>query len=579
MNRLEEALAAYSSALGIAPGHAASLNNHGSVLMRMRRPREALADFDRLVALQPGEAWAHSNRGDGLLALGRYEEALRSYQAAVAIRGDLATAHRGCGEALAELHHYEEAFKAYDAAFRIAPNLPYLEGIRLHAKMHICDWNDFEVEQNQLITHVEEGRLVAEPFVLLVTRASSAAQLRCAQMFAADRYPTVMPGRTAASGRTTGKIRVGYVSGEFREQATAYLTAELFECHDRACFEIHAFATGADDRSNMRKRLVTAFDSFNVVGQKSDLEIARLIEAAGIDILVNLNGYFGLERTGVFAHRPCAIQVNYLGFPGTMGAPYIDYIIADRIVLPETAHGYYSENVVYLPHCYQPNDRKRPMGSDRVTRAECALPETAFVFACFNNNHKLNPQMFNVWMRLLKKVPGSVLWQLQANASVERNLRHEAELRGVSPSRLAFAPMVSLEHHLSRLHLADLFLDTLPHNAHTTASDALWCGVPVLTCIGETFAGRVAASLLSAVDLPELITSSLEAYETSALKLAHDCETLAAIKRKLAARRSSARLFDTSRYARNLESAYITMMRRQKQGLPPESFGIGSPDD
>jgi len=329
----------------------------------------------------------------------------------------------------------------------------------------------------------------------------------------------------------------------------------------------------------MRKRLATAFDSFKVVGEKSDLEIARLIEEAGIDVLVNLNGYFGLERTGVFAHRPCAIQVNYLGFPGTMGAPYIDYIVADRIVLPETACADYSENVVYLPRCYQPNDRKRPRGSGTVTRAESALPETAFVFACFNNSHKLNPKMFDVWMRLLKQVPGSVLWLLQANASVERNLWREADVRGVSPARLVFAPMVSLEHHLSRLHLADLFLDTLPHNAHTTASDALWCSVPVLTCIGQTFAGRVAASLLSAVGLPELISGSLEAYETSALNLAHDRESLAAIKRKLAESRSNAWLFDTSRYTRNLESAYITMVRRQEQGLPPDSFGIGSPDD
>jgi predicted O-linked N-acetylglucosamine transferase (SPINDLY family) len=579
MNRLEDALVAYSGVLGMAPGHGAALNNRGGVFMRMHRPREALADFDRLVALQPGDAVAHSNRGDGLLALARYEEALRSYRAAIAIRGDLAAAHRGCGEALAELHRYDEAFQAYDTAFRLAPNLPYLEGSRLHAKMHVCDWSDLEAEESRLITRVEEGELVAEPFVLLVTPASSTVQLRCAQMFVADRYPPIIPRRRAAGSRATDKIRLGYVSGEFRDQATAYLTAELFECHDRARFEIHAFATGHDDRSIMRKRLATAFLSFNVVGQKSDLEIARLIEEAGIDVLVNLNGYFGLERTGVFAHRPCAIQVNYLGFPGTMGAPYMDYIVVDRIVLPETARGDYSENVVYLPHCYQPNDRKRPTGSHTVTRAECGLPDTALVFACFNNNHKLNPQVFDVWMRLLRQVPDSVLWLLQANASVERNLTREAEVRGVSPARLVFAPMVNLEHHMSRLRLADLFLDTLPHNAHTTASDALWCGVPVLTCIGETFAGRVAASLLTAVELPELITSSPEAYEAAALGLAHDREALAAIKRKLAENRLSVPLFDTRRYTRDLESVYITMVRRQEQGLPPASFGVGSSDD
>ncbi len=574
MNRPEEALAAYDAALAVAPSHSSLLHNRGSVLMRLRRPREALANYDRMIAIKPDDAQAHSNRGDALLALGRFGEALDSYRSAVTIRADLAVAHRGCGEVLSELHRYEEAFKAYDAAFRLAPELNYLEGIRLHAKMHICDWSELATEQSRLTAHIEQGKPAAEPFVLLVTSASSAAQMRCAQMFAADRYPPMPAIARPASSPRPDKMRIGYVSGEFRAQATAYLTAELFECHDRSRFEIHGFATGANDESAMRRRLVNAFEKFNEVSTKSDSEIAHLIAQSGIDILINLNGYFGVERTGVFARKPCPIQVNFLGFPGTMGAPYMDYLIADAIVIPEAARQHYTEKVVYLPHCYQPNDRKRPAGNAELTPAECGLPESAFVFACFNNNHKLNPEIFDVWMRLLKAVPESVLWLLQVNSSVERNLKREADVRGIAPTRLVFAPLIKLDEHMSRLRLVDLFLDTLPHNAHTTASDALWCGVPVLTCMGETFAGRVAASLLMAVGLPELITRSLADYETLALKLARDRDALAILCGKLAGDRARLPLFDTPRFTRNLESAYTTMAKRQRDCLPPASFSV-----
>jgi len=396
-------------------------------------------------------------------------------------------------------------------------------------------------------------------------------------MFAADRYPPAASRPRFTRAQTSNKVRVGYVSGEFREQATAYLTAELFECHDRTRLETHAFAVGADDGSAIRKRLVAAFDHFHDVAGKPDREIASVIERAGIEVLVNLNGYFGIERTGVFAQRPAPIQVNFLGFPGTMGAPYMDYIVADRIVLPEASRMNYSEKVVYLPHCYQPNDRKRPAGNREATRAEYGLPHGAFVFACFNNTHKLNPEIFDVWMRVFRQVPSSVFWLLQPNASVAANLRREAEARGVAPDRLVFTPMVKLDAHMSRLRLADLFLDTLPHNAHTTASDALWSGVPVLTCIGETFAGRVAASLLTAIGLPELITRSLPEYEALALALARDERALATFRTRLADNRATAPLFDTPRFTRNLEAAYTIMTERHRQGLTPEGFGI-APD-
>ena len=368
------------------------------------------------------------------------------------------------------------------------------------------------------------------------------------------------------------------MSGEFHEQATAHLTADLYECHDRKTFELFALATGKNDGSAMRTRLEAAFDLFLDVSTRSDRDIAELIRHSEIDILVNLNGYFGGERTRVFTMRSAPVQVNYLGYPGTMGAPYLDYIIADKIVIPEDQRVNYAEKVVYLPHAYQPNDRKKKIAERAFTRAECGLPERGFLFCCFNNNFKITPEIFDLWMRLLKRIEGSVLWLYEGNVSAKHNLAAEAEKRGVAAGRIIFASFKPLADHLSRLRLADLVLDTLPCNAHTTASDALWCGVPLLTCAGSTFAGRVAASLLTAVGLPELVTHSLDEYEALAVKLAHDQARLAALKARLAQNRGTMPLFDTPRYAQGLEAAYRTMWERCQRGEPPASFAVDAVD-
>jgi predicted O-linked N-acetylglucosamine transferase (SPINDLY family) len=412
--------------------------------------------------------------------------------------------------------------------------------------------------------------------MLLPVWASAEDQLRCARLYAADRYPPNASALWQGEKYRHDKIRLAYMSGEFREQATSYLTADLFECHDRSAFTLYGIATGASDGSPMRMRLEKAFDVFVDGTAQSDSELAEFIHESEIDILVNLNGYFGLDRTGVFAMRPVPVQVNYLGYPGTMGAPYMDYIIADSHVIPHDERVHYSECVCYLPDTYQPNDRKKAVSGRIFSRAECALPETGVIFCCFNNNHKILPAMFDVWMRLLAGVDGSVLWLLEGNAVVRRNLMAEAERRGISSERLVFAPMLPLADHLSREKLADIFLDTLPHNAHTTASDALWCGIPLVTCLGETFAGRVAASLLNAIGLPELITTSLQDYEELALKLARDPALLDAVKAKLARNKDGAALFDTPRFTRYIEDAYRVMCERAERGLPPAGFVVES---
>jgi predicted O-linked N-acetylglucosamine transferase (SPINDLY family) len=578
MGRLDEALAAYGRVLQVEPNSLAALNNRGTLLLRLMRFEDAVGHFDRILALAPSNVEAIANRGIALMHLKRYGEAISALDSAIAHEPDFAKTYVARGNLFSELFQYDRAFLDYDKAWRLDPDLNYVEGFRLHAKMLVCDWSRFAEESASLCRRVMAGKRASEPFPLLAISTSPEEQLACAQAFSSDKHPP--RARPLWSGERYGhdRIRVAYVSGEFREQATAYLTADLFETHDREQFELYAISTGPNDDSPMRRRLEATFDHFAEMSASSDSEIAEFVRNAEIDVLLNLNGYFGRDRTNVFAMRPAPVQVNYLGFPGTMGAPYMDYIIADRLVIPERDVGWYSEQVVYLPDCYQPNDRKKPIAERVPSRSENGLPGDGFVFCCFNNNHKLAPQFFDIWMRLLDAVPGSVLWLFEGNAAVRASLEREAANRGVSGTRLVFAPTVKLAEHLARASLADLFLDTLPHNAHTTASDALWCGVPVLTCLGTTFAGRVAASLLENVGLPELITTSMAQYEALALDLARNPERLRRLRSTLARNRDSCALFDTPRYARHLETSFRTMRDRAEAGLRPAGFAVDAVD-
>jgi predicted O-linked N-acetylglucosamine transferase (SPINDLY family) len=364
------------------------------------------------------------------------------------------------------------------------------------------------------------------------------------------------------------------LSGEFRQHATSILITELFELHDRDKFELFAYDNGYDDGSEIRGRINKIFSRIADITSMSDEQAVARIQADEIDILVNLNGFFGRARMGVFRDRPAPLQVNYLGFPGTLGANYMDYIIADQYVIPHEHEQFYVEKVVLLPDCYQVNDSKRRIGETAVTRSTAMLSDDEFVLCCFNNSYKITQEMFDLWMRLLKKIDKSRLWLMEDNVDATRALQREANDRGVSPDRLVFAPRVELAEHLARHQLADLFLDTFPYNAHTTASDALWAGLPLLTCIGSTFPGRVAASLLHAVGMPELITESLEEYEQLALRLAQETPLLQSFKRRLLENRDRCSLFDTKRFARHIEAAYLTMWERHQRGEAPIGFTV-----
>jgi predicted O-linked N-acetylglucosamine transferase (SPINDLY family) len=576
LGRPQEALNDFDRVVELQPDNAAAFLDRGATLATLGRPDDALASFNRALQINPRSPEAHYNIGRLLDTMRRHEEAIVAFERAIALRPAYPDAYVARGSALRELRRYGEALASYDKALALQPDLKFIEGTRLHCKMHICDWASLEQEIVRLHQHVSAGMKASAPFTVLATSASPREQLVCARTYVADRHPPAAAPLWRGEIYRHDKIRIAYMSGELREQATSYLAAGMFECHDRSRFEVHAIATGIDDGSPMRQRLQAAFDAFTDVQGKTDREIAEHLRRAEIDILVNLNGFFGVERTGIFALRPCPVQVNYLGYPGTMGAAYMDYIIADETVIPPDELGEYDEKVVYLPNSYQVNDRKRAIADRAFARADMGLPADAFVFCCFNVTHKILPSMFEVWMRLLAAVEGSVLWLLEANRSVKENLAREAERRGVAADRIVFAPFIAMPEHLARLRLADLVLDTLPHNAHTTASDALWAGVPVLTCLGTTFAGRVAASLLRAVGLPELVTTSPGEYEALALRLARDPAALAAVGAKLAGNRGPCPLFDTVRYTRDIEAAYVGMWERFQRGEPPESFAVVS---
>jgi predicted O-linked N-acetylglucosamine transferase (SPINDLY family) len=578
LKRYEEALASYDEAIAIMPGAALLHNSRGNTLSELKRIEEAVASFDRALAIEPDYADALNNRGNALLELKCCEAALASYDKALAVKPDLGDAHYGRGNALYDLKRYEEAVASYEKALAIKPDLDYATGMLAHTRMHCCDWRARDKELERLTADIRAGKSSLYPFAYLGISDSPRDQLLCSRIWVRDRCSASAAPLWNDERYRHDRIRLAYLSADFHEHATAYLAAELFETHNQARFETTAISFGPDSGDAMRARLSAAFGRFIDVRNRSDREVAALLRELEIDIAVDLKGFTGDARAGILSHRAAPVQVNYLGYPGTMGADFIDYIVADRFVIPEEHRACYLEKVVYLPDTYQVNDSRRVIADRTPSRAAAGLPEQGFVFCSFNSNYKINPTIFDLWMRLLGNIEGSVLWLLESNAAAVRNLRMEAASRGIAPQRLVFAPNVKLEDHLARHRLADLFLDTLPYNAHTSASDALWAGLPVLTCLGTTFAGRVAASLLNAIGLNELITHSLEEYEALALQLATNLKHLADIKSKLARNRSTFPLFNTDRLRRHIEAAYTTMWERYQRGEPPESFAVETID-
>ncbi len=576
LGRAAEALQCYDACVGLQPAFAVGWFNRGLALHDLQRPEDALDSYERALVLQPDFAQALNNRGMVQVALGQREQALESFNRALTVAPNYAAALSNRGELAWQFKRFDHAVECFSRLLVVAPESDYALGNLLYSRLHCCDWSQYAADVARLSQQVAEGRRTIAPFPSLAIDIPAASQLQIARAYVADRYPTVQPALCAGERYRHDKIRIAYLSADFHDHATSYLMAELFELHDRDRFELTAVSFGPSREDGMRQRLRAAFPRFVEVGQQSDRTVAGQLRSWEIDIVVDLKGFTEGSRPGILAHRPAPIQVAYLGYPGSMGADYVDYVLADRHVIPAADAGHYCEKIVCLPDCYQVNDSKRPTGGRTPARAELHLPEAAFVFCCFNNSFKISPPVFDVWMRLLAGVAGSVLWLFEDHPVAASGLRKAALARDIHPDRLVFAARQPLEAHLARHRQADLFLDTLPYNAHTTASDALWAGLPVLTCTGSTFAGRVATSLLYALGVPELVTASLQQYETLALDLALNPTKLAALREKIARNRLAAPLFDTPRFRRHLESAYVTMWGRYECGASPVSFTVES---
>jgi predicted O-linked N-acetylglucosamine transferase (SPINDLY family) len=440
--------------------------------------------------------------------------------------------------------------------------------------MKLCDWSSFESDINKLFDGIESNKRIATPLIPLLLSDIPELHKQCAETYISHSFPSNLTLGVNPIKEVKSKIRIGYFSADLGKHAVSALAVELFELHDKNHFEIIAFSFGLNDKSAMRARTSKAFDYFIDANKLSDQEVSELAREMGIDIAVDLGGVTGYNRIGPFSYRAAPIQVNYLGYPGTSGAKYFDYIIADKTLIPPESYNYYSEKVICLPNSYQANDRKRLISDRKFSRQELNLPENSFVFACFNNNYKILPTIFASWMRILQSVEGSVLWLLQDNLLCAKNLKDMAKNHGVSEARLIFAERTSVPEHLARHRQADLFLDTFPYNAHTTASDSLWSGLPVLTLKGKSFASRVASSLLSAINLPELITSSPEEYEALAIELATNPQRLATLRQALAENRTTTPLFNTPLFTKHLESAYLKMYERYQMGLEPDHLFV-----
>jgi predicted O-linked N-acetylglucosamine transferase (SPINDLY family) len=570
----DAALASYDRAIDINPGHAVAHGNRGSLLTELKVWSAARSSLERAITLDPDLAEAHDSLALLLAAVGFPDASLKCFDRAIALKPDSAHAYLNRANLLVQMKRFLPAVASYDRGIALKGNARFVLGMQRYAKMNLCDWSGLPADMQRLASGIEAGEAVSPPLPMLALVDSPPLHRQGAQIWVRELYPARAVLPEIPRRLRPGKIRIGYFSGDFYQHPVAVLMAELFEIHDRSKFEVYAFSYCPDSQDNMRKRLKSAFDRFIDVHGQSDQDIALLAREMDIDIAVDLGGHSGSSRTGIFALRAAPLQIHYLGYPGTMGAQYMDYLIADSTIIPPADRQYYSEKVLYLPS-FQANDSKRGIADRVCSREELALPVDGFVFCCFNANYKITPTTFAGWMRILARVPGSVLYLYAENEAVLENLGKEAQSLGVDTKRLIFADKrlaANLAHpeYLARYRVPDLFLDTLPYNAGATASDALWAGLPVLTCLGKAFAGRMAASLLTAIGLPELIAQTQQQYEDLAVALATDPQRLAAIRHKLAANRTIALLFDTRRFAKHLESGYAKILERYHAGLPPE---------
>ncbi len=572
---LQEALELCTRGIKGSPRFAQLHYLAGAVWQALGNKEEALRWYDVALEIDPESPEVLLNSGALLRSMFRHKDALERFNKILTIDPNHVAALGNCGIMLTEFKQSEKAIVMFEQLIRIKPDFDYAQGLLIYERMHICDWTDHDALRTEVLEGVRAGKRVCKSLAFMSLSDEARDHQTAAQTFAAHHNPPRTAHLWNGERYRHKRIRLAYVSPDFREHPVGHLMAGVFELHDKSRFETIAISLGIDDNSRLRARMLKAFDQFIDARDMNPGQIAKLMRDMEIDIAVDLGGYTSDTRADIFSYRPAPVQVNYLGYPGTMGVDYFDYIISDKHIIPPEHQQFYNERVAYMPDTYLPTDNSVQISAHTPSRSECGLPETGIVFCSFSHDYKISPHVFNVWMRLLNQVPGSVLWLMARGEAAQGNLKKEAQAKGVAPSRLVFAGRVPLvEDHLARYRQADIFLDTHPYNAHTTAADALMAGLPVVTYMGNSFPSRVAGSLLHAVGLPELVTHSLADYETLALSLAHEPIRLADIKLAIKDRCATFSLFDTEGFCNNLEVLYIAMWRAYQLTDALDEIGI-----
>lgn len=574
LSQFNESAIYFHSALEIFPDSPDYLMNYANALNKLNRFNEALFLFDKVLTLNPNNAEAWLNKGNSFLRMGKIKNAIVFFDKAISLRPTYIEALLSKASAFQDLENYLQAISCYQQALSFNQNNIWATVNLIYSKLKICSWGSLNSLTRSISKNVLTNREIVHPFPLLALVDDPRLHQIAAKIYLNYAIPVVMENQVPGHQNLKPKIKIGYFSCDFYNHATAYLMADFFESHDHSLFETIAFSYGPPTQDVMRQRLQSSFDQFIEVAHLDDRQIANLSKELGIDIAVDLKGFTQGSRLGIFAQRAAPIQVSYLGYPGTLGAEFMDYIIADHALICEENQPFFTEKIIYLPNSYQVNDRQRVISPKAYSRADFGLPTDQFVFCCFNNNYKILPAMFDEWMQLLQAVDHSVLWLFKDNDSAQQNLILEAQQRGVAAQRLIFAERMDHAEHLARLRLADLFLDTFPYNAHTTGSDALWVGLPVLTLAGKSFASRVGASLLRALDLPELIANSMDQYRSIALQLANDSAKMSRLRHKLAEAITTKPLFDTPQITSHIEKAFLTIYERYMRQQAPEHIDL-----
>tara|TARA_B100001996_G_scaffold380251_1_gene367386 strand:- start:116 stop:1984 length:1869 start_codon:yes stop_codon:yes gene_type:complete len=572
--KFSKALSFINEAIKINPNFAETYNVQGNTLNELKQLNQAIISYDKAIKINPNFSNAYYNKGLVLHELKNTNLAIENYKEAIKINPNFFQAYNNMGFAFHQLKRFDESLKSYEKAFAINPNSNFLLGKIIHSKNFLCEWKSHKENLKNLTDQLENNKASCLPFATLSLFDSPRLQKKAAELWIQETFPKNNIPEKIKKYKSNKKIKLGYYSADYHNHATSFLIAELMELHNKSKFELFGFSFGPNKQDEMRKRVSSSFDQFIDVRFKSDYEIVELSRKLEIDIAVDLKGITTDSRFGIFLKRCAPIQINFLGYPGTLGTSTIDYILADKILISKKNQKNFFEKIIYMPNSYQPNDTKKKISKKNFTRKEMGLPKNSFVFCCFNQNYKITPDVYDIWMKLLKKIDGSVLWLMKNSEKVTENLKKEAIKRNIKSNRIIFAEKMPLAEHLARHKLADLFIDTFPYNAHTTCSDALWSGLPVITRMGESFASRVGASLLSAIELNELITKSEKEYEKLAIKLATNPKLLNKIKNKLKKNKVLKPLFNTKLYTSNIELAYTKIYNNYYSNLPIKNIEI-----